>query len=241
MDEESLAYNVKTEVFEGPLDLLLTLVEKRKLFINDISLASVTDDYIAYIKDLTIFPISQAANFILIASSLLLLKSKSLIPALTLTEEEEESIEDLERRLGLYKKYKTLSRHILERFGKHILFSKSPARTKDPFFSPPDDLTVKLVAESVQDVLHNFPQKAIVPKAVVQKVISLEEMINRLTKRITEGMKTTFKEFAGVGKEEKIHIIMSFLAMLELVKQGVIAVSQEQLFSDITIAKDTDI
>jgi len=238
MDGESSIYNVKTEVFEGPLDLLLALIEKRKLFINDISLASVTDDYIAYINNLTTFPLSQAANFILIASSLLLLKSKSLIPTLTLTDEEEESIEDLERRLKLYKKYKALSRYILERFGKHILFSKSPTRTKDPIFSPPDDLTVRLIKESVQDVLHNFPKKETIPKAVVKKVISLEEMINRLAERMKEGIETSFKEFAGVGKKEKIHIIMSFLAMLELVKQGIVSVRQEGLFSDITIESD---
>ena len=99
MDNE---YQVKTHIFEGPLDTLLSLIEKRKLFINDISLSKVADDYIAYIKSLENFPIADSAHFILIASTLVLIKSKSLLPNLTLSEEEEHSIEDLEARLREY-------------------------------------------------------------------------------------------------------------------------------------------
>jgi hypothetical protein len=93
MDSE---FQVKTHIFEGPLDTLLSLIEKRKLFINDISLAQVADDYISYVKSLNDFPIADSAHFILIASTLVLIKSKSLLPTLTLSEEEESSIEDLE-------------------------------------------------------------------------------------------------------------------------------------------------
>ncbi len=91
-------YLVKTHIFEGPLDTLLSLIEKRKLFINDISLAQVADDYIAYIKSLNEFPIADSSHFILIASTLVLIKSKSLLPDLNLTTEEQESIDDLEDR-----------------------------------------------------------------------------------------------------------------------------------------------
>src|SRR3989338_7017919 len=119
MDSE---YYVKTHIFEGPLDTLLSLVEKRKLFISDISLAQVADDYIAYIKSLEDFPIADSAHFILIASTLVLIKSKSLLPTLTLSEEEEHNIEDLEKRLAEYQKYKELSRHLRERFGIHTQY-----------------------------------------------------------------------------------------------------------------------
>ena len=92
-------YKIKLDGFEGPFDLLLDLIEKRKLHINDISLSKVTDDYISHVKSIQHFPIALSANFILIASTLLLIKSKSLLPALQLTEEEQMSIEDLENRL----------------------------------------------------------------------------------------------------------------------------------------------
>ena len=99
-------YQVKTPIFEGPLDLLLNLIEKRKLFINEISLAEVTDDYLTYIKNLPKISISDMTIFILIAATLILIKSKSLISNIELTEEEEGQIEDLERRLKIYQKIK---------------------------------------------------------------------------------------------------------------------------------------
>jgi segregation and condensation protein A len=80
-----------------------------------------------------------------------------------------------------------------------------------------------------------MPKKEFVPKAVVQKVISLEEMMDSLADRITKSMKMSFRDFAGVGKVEKVNVIVSFLAMLELVKQGIIQVRQDKDFHDIEI------
>ncbi len=102
-------FNIKTTVFEGPLDLLLNLVEKRKLFISDVSLAQVTDDFIRHVQSVENFPIGESAQFILIAATLLLIKSKSLLPTLQLTTEETENIHDLETRLKLYQKIKVFS------------------------------------------------------------------------------------------------------------------------------------
>ena len=84
------AYKVQLPIFEGPLDLLLDLIEQRKLLINDISLAKVTDDYLAHIKEQGNFSLPGAAHFILVASTLLLIRSRSLLPSLALAEEEEE-------------------------------------------------------------------------------------------------------------------------------------------------------
>ena len=95
----STGFKIKTEVFEGPLDLLLSLVEKRKLFISDISLSKVTDEYIQHISDLPAYSMDDRAQFIVIASTLLLIKAKSLLPNMPLTEDEKGSIEDLESRL----------------------------------------------------------------------------------------------------------------------------------------------
>jgi segregation and condensation protein A len=228
-------YNVKTHIFEGPLDTLLSLIEKRKLFINDISLAQVADDYIAYIKSLEDFPIADSAHFILIASTLVLIKSKSLLPNLTLSEEEEHSIEDLEARLREYQKYKELSRHLKERFGIQTEYLRLPSKDKIVVFTPDKNTNISKLEEVIRSVILGIPKKELVPKAVVKQVISLEETIASLTRRITESMKMSFKDFAGVGKVEKVNIIVSFLAMLELVKQGIIQVRQDKDFHDIEI------
>ena len=230
MDEK---YQIKTPIFEGPLDTLLTLVEKRKLFINDISLSQVADDFIAYIKNLENFPLGQATDFILIASTLVLIKSKSLLPSLELTEEEEQSIDDLEDRLRQYQKFKALSTHLRERFGIHISYLRLPPCEKKIVFLPDKNTTTGGLFEIIQSVLNNLPVKDVAPKAVVQKVISLEDMITRLSERISQSLKMSFKDFSGVGKENKVTVIVSFLAMLELVKQGIINVRQEADFQDI--------
>ena len=226
-------FKIKTEIFEGPLELLLSLIEKRKLFINDIALAKVTDDFISYVKNFENFPIADSANFILIASTLLLIKSKSLLPTLDLTEEEQASIEDLEARLKIYARMKELSVHVKERFGKNMLYAKENNKIEVKVFSPQAKMTLPNLVAAMFDVIKNFPKKEALPKTIVRKVISLEDMIGRLTQRITSNLRMSFREFANVSKEERVNVIVSFLAMLELVKQGVINVVQEQKFEDI--------
>lgn len=229
------SYNVKTHIFEGPLDTLLSLIEKRKLFINDISLAQVADDYILYVRSLTDFPLADSAHFVLIASTLVLIKSKSLLPNLSLTEEEQSNIDDLEDRLKQYQKYKALSLHLKERFGINVEYLRLPSKEKIVVFTPDKNTSVARISEVIKSVIAGMPKKEFVPKAVVQKVISLEEMMDSLADRITKSMKMSFKDFAGVGKAEKVNVIVSFLAMLELVKQGIIQVRQDKDFHDIEI------
>lgn len=238
-----MAFIVKQEHFEGPLDLLLTLIEKRKLFVNDIALAKVTDDFISHIQALGQFPMADSANFILIASTLLLIKSKSLLPTLDLTGEEEQGIHDLETRLKIYQEIKNASLHVKALFGKDIIFQPSQARPSEPLFSPDESMTIAGLSASIAALIRALPKKELLPKAVVQKVMSLEEMIGRLTERVTKSLRMSFKDFAKMGdagapgaagsREVKVHVIVSFLAMLELVKQGIINVTQENAGSDI--------
>ncbi len=226
-------YTVKTTVFEGPLDLLLQLVEKRKLFINDVSLAQVTDDFITHVKTTEDFPLADTAQFILIASTLLLIKSKSLLPTLELTQEEEENIKDLETRLKIYQRIKELSVGVQKLFGKNILFTKENTKIDMTVFAPDQSMTIPNLGMALIELLQNLPKKEHLPKAVVKKVISLDEMITNLTDRIKSNLRMSFREFANVTKEEKVTVIVSFLAMLELVKQGTITVLQDEHFHDI--------
>lgn len=226
------AFKIKTLTFEGPLDLLLKLIEKRKLFINDISISKVADDFIAYIKNLDKFPVGESANFILVASTLLLIKSISLLPDLNLTEEEDRDIKNLEMRLKLYQKIKELSLGIKKIFGQNIIFAPLVKKI-NPIFSPDENITLANLLASAREVIRNLPKNESLPKAIVKKVISLEEVIENLAERVKTGLNIRFKDFAQIGKEDKINIIVSFLAMLELVKQGLIEVVQEKQFEDI--------
>lgn len=233
------SYQIKTDTFEGPLELLLDLVEKRKLFINEISLAQVADDYIAHLKQFEKMPVDFVSNFLIVASTLILIKSKSLLPALTLTEEETRDIDELERRLKEYQKIRELSLHIKQMFGTTISFPKGQVREKIAVFTPSEEVSVSSIFSAMQNVIAHFPKKITLPKVMVKKVVSLEEMMDRLTTRITGSLRMSFRDFAGVGKEEKVNVIVSFLALLELVKQGMIAVTQNSHEDDIEIETKT--
>ena len=125
---ETLSYKVKTAVFEGPLELLLSLIESRKLFINEISLSEVTDDYVSYIRTLNERSLSDVTGFISIAATLILIKSRSLLPGIPLTQDEEKSIVDLESRLRMYQVIKEVSEDIKTIFGKRLLFTAPEKR-----------------------------------------------------------------------------------------------------------------
>ncbi len=178
-------------------------------------------------------PMADSAQFILIASTLLLIKSKSLLPTLTLTEEEEEGIQDLETRLKIYQRIKDASLKVKDIFGVNVIFPQSQSRPIETMFSPHESMNLLSLAGAIKEIIRSLPKKENIPKAVVKKVISLEETIDSLTKRISQGLRMKFSEFANVSKEEKVNVIVSFLAMLELVKQGILHVSQENHFGDI--------
>ena len=121
----STTYEIKTPIFQGPFGLLLDLVEKRKLFINDLSLASVTDDYLRYVSELSRLGEklnhSEVSSFIAVAATLILIKSKSLLPNLSLSGEEESDIKNLEERLRLYQEFCRLADHVKSKFGQKII------------------------------------------------------------------------------------------------------------------------
>ncbi|MCR4330760.1 MAG: segregation/condensation protein A, partial [Patescibacteria group bacterium] len=204
-------------------------------FINDISLAVVADDFLAHIRAFEDLPVKDTAHFLLVASTLVLIKSKSLLPALTLTEEEKGDIEDLEERLRVYKRVRGLSQHVKSRFGKNIIFAKMPSKHITPVFSPDEMTSAGSLLSAIKKVLASLPVKEVIEKTVVRKIISLEEVMDKLTQRITASISMSFREFSGTGKKERAHVIVSFLAMLELVKQGAISVRQEKNFTDINM------
>jgi segregation and condensation protein A len=226
-------FQLKMTNFEGPLDLLLSLIEKKKLHISDITLAQVTDDYISFVRSGQNISIENMANFILVASTLILIKSYSLISTLSITEEEKESIDDLENRLKKYQRIKELAVYIKDLFGKQIIYPKEIIKNYEPVFAPTGELTPANLHLAIQSVITSLPKKEVLPKILVKKVMSLEDVITNLTGRIQKAFKMKFSDYVKESKHEKVNVIVSFLGMLELVKQGIIDVKQNLHFEEI--------
>lgn len=229
MDEE---FKTKVGEFEGPLDLLLVLIEKRKMHISQVSLAQVADDYVNYLKNQADSSMEAMANFIMVASTLMLIKSLALLPGLQLSEEEKGSVTDLEDRLKKLKRVRELSLHIKERFGRGIIFAREEGSAPAIVFSPTREITLPNLLSNIKNLIINLPVKEIIPQAVIKKVISLEEVISDLASRVNRALKMSFSDFVK-DKAEKVNIIVSFLGMLELVKQGVIDIEQKSHFAEI--------
>lgn len=231
------AFSIKTAVFEGPLELLLELVERRKLLINDISLASVTDDYIKQVSEMQERSLPGTTQFVQLAATLLLIKSKSLLPVLELTTDEIASIDDLESRLRLYQIFRDSSRTFTERFGVAVMHGRQYAPVRDPLFVTDDFTNLTALRAAMSDVLQGLPITEVKPKVRVRKVISLEEMIAHLHDRIERQMKLKFSELIN-DSSERVTVIVGFLAILESVKQGSILVAQAERFADIDIERE---
>lgn len=237
------SYRIKVKDFEGPLELLLELIEKRKLSINEISLGVVAEDYFNYIKRIKMENEAyheEIAAFLVIAATLMLIKSRSLLPGFAITQEEEADIKELEERLANYKRIKKMA-EILGRQaqGRRELFGRSPYIEIAPSFLPPaKGFDLLNMASLLKNLVESIPKKVELQEKTVQKIVSIEEKIEELKRRIEEGVVKTFGDFIG-KRAEKVTIVVSFLAMLELIKIGIIAVQQSYPF-DLIHIKNSD-
>jgi len=238
MSNASLVF--KTSVYEGPLDLLLDLIEKRKLLINDISLAQVTDEFLSRIRSMDEMPVGATAEFVTLAATLLLIKSRSLLPLLELSGEEEQDIKQLEYRLAVYQIIKNAAKG-LEKSARGATLFAGEAPEFPPLYVADPSTTPSALRAAVTSIIESFPQFAALPSVAVKKIISLEEMIGKLANRVSSAFSLSFKEFSGHGRGgvEKGEVIISFLALLELVKQGIIRATQAQDHGDITLENDS--
>lgn len=228
-------FKVKVGEFEGPLDLLLNLIEKHKLHISQVSLAQVADDYVNYLKEEKGGrSMETMANFIMVASTLMLIKSLALLPGLQLNEEERGDISNLEDRLKRLQRVKELSRHVKELFGQDMIFAQSESKRETIVFSPTNEITIPNFLIAIKELIKNLPKPEILPEKIIKKVVSLEEVISDLANRVSRAMKMSFNEFVK-DKTDKVNIIVSFLGMLELVKQGAIEIEQKAHFADIAM------
>jgi len=231
-----MTYHVRTDKFEGPMELLLELIEKEKLDITEFSLSHVTDQYLEYIRDNDKIKLEHLAEFLAVASRLILIKSRAILPMLKFTEEEEEEIKDLTYQLEEYKKFKEAAL----RLGKlaearHYAFSREGFHGVQPVFYPPENINAYDLKKYFVGVLAEIPIIEKLQEEIVNEVVTLEERINDLEGTLRNKIQSSFSSLVENAKD-KVDVIVSFLAMLEMVKQRLVSVEQGELFSEISLS-----
>ena len=254
-----MTYQVSLEKFSGPLDLLLSIIEEKKLAISEISLSQVADQFLEYLKKLsaqggsalggentpelneTMKSSSEyqriLADFLVVASRLILIKSRSLLPNLVLSDEEEGDIKDLEERLKIYQQFRELGRE-LGHFAKDraSYFSREYYFNIPIVFYPPKNISSEELSKIYEAFIKTLPQALKLEEQSLARVMSIEEKLKELTERIGVAIETSFADIS-LGVKAKIDVILTFLAMLMLFRNRILDISQDKLFGDIKIKK----
>jgi len=225
-------YAVQGEVFQGPLSVLLELIEKQELVISDVSLGSITEDFLRHIEQVEHIAPHEVADFLLVAGRLLYLKSKLLLPGLTMEEDEEV---DLAGQLKLYQRFAEAAAVIADRAAsQRVAYNGPRAKIEVPEFSPPT-LTGEALAEAVFNLTERVRPYVDLPEKMLQRTVTVEEKIEQLKARIQKEATTYFHDLTQRGS--RADVVTSFLALLELLKQDILRVEQKGHFDDIAITR----
>jgi len=233
-------YRIETEVYQGPLDLLLQLIERAELDITKLALAQVTDQYLVYMKRLQLENPAEVSAFLVIASRLLQIKSQALLPKQTIDpslEEEEDPGEALARQLILYKRFKEISAWLSEREEEGL---RTYLRVAPP---PKIQVQAKLdlsgvgltdLAKVAAEILVGGPPLPELNTVVNIPRITIKDKINYILHDIKKLGSTSFRSILS-KRTSKVEIVVTFLALLELVKRHIISANQTSLFGDINL------
>ena len=252
-----MTYELEIEQFKGPLDTLLELIEARKLEITEISLAAVTDDFIRYLEGLVKAEKKEGeefraelrimADFIAIASRLILIKSKSLLPDISLTGEEEAEIKDLENRLALYRELKPAMKLVgglwqngNREFGRPYfldVLSWASAPGVEVFYPGPS-ISIAGLTSSLQKILEGLEKISSEEATVREEIISIEEKIKEIVGRIQKFGESSLAGLSGGGSRPEL--IAAFLAILHLAYEQMIFLEQKSRFSDIMVKSNPE-
>jgi len=235
--------NIKVEKFEGPLSLLLKMIESEDLDITEVSLAKIANQYVEYIKCSGEIDPEQTADFLVIAAKLLYIKSKALLPYLF--SEEDEEIEELENQLKMFKEFLEAAKRINKIIRKkRFMFSpldrkasRAQVMAHGDVFSPPKKLKKNDLKEAFREFIdRKKPMLKRLEEAIIEHKVSLEDKILTIERTLVEKIKFSFNEFLSKS-ESKTEVIVSFLAILELMKQKSLDACQSGLFNEILISK----
>ncbi len=237
---QTIGYHIATEVYEGPLDLLLQLIDRAELDITKLALAQVTDQYLAYLKELQERNASEVSAFLVIAARLLQIKSAALLPRPThekLLSDEEDPGEALARQLILYKRFKELSGELSRREENGLRTYLRLAPSSRAAFAPTrfdlSDITLPDLVLAARDLFFGkrLPE---LNQVVNMPRITIRDKIKVLIARLKDSSKLKFTSLL-TPQSARVDIVVTFLAMLELVKRHIVDARQETIFGDIEI------
>jgi len=225
------SFLVNIEIFEGPMDILLYLVEKQNLDIYDIPISQITKDFLSYVEKLRDFEIDIASSFLIMATRLIRIKSKLLLPK---TEEEKMEAEmekkELEEELLEYKKAKEIAKALKEKLEK-----RKGVYFRNTKIIPEDQYTIELTLFDLANVFKQLIKQAkIEPREILAEEITIEEKIDLILDSLRKNEKLSLKEIVG---KTILELVVTFLAILELVRIGKIRCFQNRSFSDIKILR----
>ena len=236
-------YSIKIENFEGPLDLLMHLIEKNKMDIMDIKISIITDQYIEYLKEMQKMNLEVTSEFIVLASRLIYLKSKSLLPSLEPIEQDEEGEFDLVKLLVEYKKYKECTFNLRERLEEyHKRYYKLPSRVDFPKAEFDDEFTRDMIPNVYSKLLEKENikknlQADNVKKLAISEKYTVQSKIREIIRHLLKTPKFVFNKLFNPKKQEKAEVVTALLSLLELSRMSRINVSQDTLFGDINVEK----
>lgn len=240
-------YRIETDLYQGPLDLLLELIEKAELDITKLALAKVTDQYLAYLKKLEFENPSEVSSFLVIASKLLQIKSQALLPKLSSeilgADEEEDPGEALAQQLIIYKKFKEISMWLSEREVEGLRTYLRVAPPPKINFQPKLDLTgitlEDLITVANEIFANNQPLREL-DSVINLPRVTIKERITTILDHLRIFHKSTFQNLL-VNKKSRVELVVTFLALLELVKRHIIDANQPELFGEINLKSENSV
>ncbi|MFH1412776.1 MAG: segregation/condensation protein A [bacterium] len=226
---------IKIDQFEGPMSLLLKMIQEEKLDITEVSLLKITDQYIEYIKISPDINPDNIADFLVIASKLLLIKSRTMLPYLSQVEEEE--IQEFEEQLKMYQEFLQAAKNIESMISKkRFMFARefdSKAIVSNSF---PDKVNIKEWPIVFKEIISRMQPIEFLEESLIQDNISIEDRIDYIKNMVADKLKFVFANIIEKANS-KTEVIVSFLAILELLKQRDIIIEQTELFGEIKINK----
>lgn len=237
-----MSYAVKLDVYEGPLDLLLQLISKERVDVADVSIASVTEEYLLAVRDMGEVDLETASSFLVLAATLLELKSLKLLPKRS-TEDPEiklllEERDRLLHRLIVYASFKEMASQLSDRLDANAgYFSRSAELPEELIPAAPDplrELTPQKLAQAALRAMTPPEEETVDLSHVTPMKVSLEEMIDTLKERMRRGRQSTFRALCAASTS-RIDVVVSLLAVLELSKHRFIDIEQEEPFAEISL------
>lgn len=235
MDKTNTQYVVQTEEFEGPLDLLLNLIEDEELDVTRVSLARVTDQFLQHIEALEEHDPENIVDFLMVASQLMVIKSKALLPLLILEEEEELDARELEFRLKQLKTYRAYAEKLDRLLKKKVMLHERRfvLRGKAQFL-PPEGMTKDDFSATLHRLLDELPSEEFLEEETIPDTISTKEKMQLIKRNIDRMTNMKFNQLI-TDRSSRTEVVITFLALLELLKQRFIEVEQDELFGEITL------